>query len=118
MVPIIQNKVRKIGLKHSSLSGSFFSAKTNKEVQFESSLERDFIFLLEMDWVIESYHEQPITIYYSDSEGKQRSYTPDFFILLALPVCLNGIKAITCRSKIQRRFRKEFSYLSAQIQGR
>lgn len=78
MKQIIQNKVRKIGLRYSSLSGSFFSAKNNKEVQFESSLERDFIYLLEMDWIIESYHEQPVTIHYSDSENKKRTYTPDF----------------------------------------
>lgn len=78
MIQIVQNKVRKIGLRYSSLSGNFFSVKNNKEVQFESSLERDFIYMLEMDWIVESYHEQPVTIHYIDSENKQRTYTPDF----------------------------------------
>lgn len=106
MVPIIQNKVRKIGLKHSSLSGSFFSAKTNKEVQFESSLERDFIFLLEMDWIIESYHEQPVTIYYSDSEGKQRSYTPDFLFYWHYRFASKGAKPLLVEIKYKEDIEK------------
>lgn len=107
MKQIIQNKVRKIGLKYSSLSGSFFSAKNNKEVQFESSLERDFIYLLEMDWIIESYYEQPITIHYTDSEGKQRCYTPDFLFYWHRRFSSKGSKPVLVEIKYEDDLKKK-----------
>lgn len=111
MKQFIQNKVRKIGLKYSSLSGSFFSAKNNKEVQFESSLERDFIYLLEMDWIIESYYEQPVTIYYSDAENKQRSYTPDFLFYWHHRFSSKGAKPVLVEIKyIDDLQKKELEY--------
>lgn len=77
---ILQNKVRKIGLKYRSLSGRFYSVKNNSEVIFESSLERDMIMMMEMDKFVHSYHEQPIKILFTDKTGKKRSYTPDFLM--------------------------------------
>lgn len=72
---------RKIGPKSSCASGVFISRKQNNQiVQFESSLERDFIFLCEFDNDIIKYVDQPIKIEYKDSKGKKRVYTPDFFI--------------------------------------
>lgn len=70
--------LRKIGLTYRSLSGTFFSMKNNKEIQFESSLERDFIYLMEMDFNIINFLEQPFTIKYKDQTNKARRYTPDF----------------------------------------
>lgn len=80
MARIIQNKVRKIGLKYSSLSGRFYSVKNNSEVLFESSLERDMIIMLEMDNLVHSYHEQPIKISFIGKNGQSHTYTPDFLI--------------------------------------
>ena len=45
----LKKRVREIGLKYSSLSGQINSQKIKQPVQFESSLERDFIYLLEFD---------------------------------------------------------------------
>lgn len=73
-------RVREINLKYSSLSGQVSSKKLGQEVQFESSLERDLIYLLEFDIEVEHYLEQPLTIAYKDEAGKSRSYTPDFII--------------------------------------
>lgn len=62
-----------------SLTGSFKSPKTKKVVEFESSLERDFAFLLEYNWKVESYQHQPLSIVYGTSR-KSKRYTPDFLV--------------------------------------
>lgn len=78
---LFRKRVREIGPKYSSLSGLFISRKQNsKIIQFESSLERDFIYLLEFDPEVYIYLEQPISIKYTDAIGKNHSYIPDFLI--------------------------------------
>ncbi len=72
---------RKIPLKHSSLSGYKNSVKSNKGVAYESSLEADFIEILEWDHTIKYYEEQPVCIEYLDENEKVRRYTPDFFVI-------------------------------------
>jgi hypothetical protein len=69
-------KVRQIGLSNLSLTGNIYSAKANEIVNFESSLERDYIYLLEYDTGVSKYYEQPLRIYY----GNNKYYVPDFFV--------------------------------------
>lgn len=78
-VIISLKKVRNIGLKYFSLSGQQISIKKNSQISFESSLERDFIQLLEFNKKVFSYYEQPIKILFNN-EGKRKSYVPDFYI--------------------------------------
>ncbi|MCT3950229.1 Tn7 transposase TnsA N-terminal domain-containing protein [Elizabethkingia anophelis] len=73
-------RVREISIKSSSLSGVVNINSVKQPIQFESSLERDFIFLLEFDKDIKQYLEQPLEIVYKDESGKQRKYIPDFII--------------------------------------
>lgn len=73
-------RVREIPLKSSSLSGEINSICRNDSVQFESSLERDFVYMLEFDINVNKYIEQPIEINYIDIKGKNRKYTPDFLV--------------------------------------
>lgn len=75
-----KKRVREIPLKNSSLSGVINIGQAKKSIQFESSLERDFIYHLEFNWEVFEYLEQPLEIIYLDSFGKQRKYTPDFAI--------------------------------------
>jgi hypothetical protein len=70
--------VRKIKISNSALTGSYSSKKKLLSSDFESSLERDFICLLEFDVNVDTYEEQPLEIIYSN--GKLRSYTPDFLV--------------------------------------
>jgi hypothetical protein len=79
MVIISFKKQRKIDLSKVSLTGHITSVKNNTIVDFESSLERDFIFLLEHDAEISKYYEQPIKINYFES-GFNKYYVPDFFV--------------------------------------
>lgn len=66
---------RKIEKSYVSLTGAIFSYKNNRQIYYESSLERDFIETLEFDKNVEEYIEQPIKIIFGN-----RKYHPDFFV--------------------------------------
>jgi len=59
--------------------GKFPSLKNKSTIWFESLLERDFLYLIEFDKNVVKYREQPFKVKYL-LDGKQRYYTPDFFI--------------------------------------
>lgn len=69
---------RKIPKNYRNLTGKWFSNKAGKLVAFESSLERDFIVLHDVDPCVCSVFEQPVRIIYTDGTGRERSYVPDF----------------------------------------
>lgn len=86
--------VRKIKTNHFSVTGVFYSFKNARHVEFESSLERDFFLLLEMDKTVASYEEQPVKLsyFYGNSE---RPYTPDciiHYINKDKPPCIVEVK--------------------------
>ena len=60
--------------------GYFPSLKMRRMVQFESTLERDLIYLLDYDRQVAAFEEQPLQIVYPH-EGKMLSYTPDFQVV-------------------------------------
>ncbi len=59
--------------------GRFFSQKMQTTVVYESLLERDYMYLLEIDPGVKSYNSQPLTISYT-MDNKSRRYTPDFLV--------------------------------------
>ncbi|WP_374097479.1 sigma factor-like helix-turn-helix DNA-binding protein [Jeotgalibacillus sp. JSM ZJ347] len=70
-------------VNHSSThySGSFYSAKNNKEIEYESLLEYNFcMYLEEVDKVI-AYVHQPVKINYRFENG-DHVYYPDFLVVL------------------------------------
>ncbi|WP_276833808.1 Tn7 transposase TnsA N-terminal domain-containing protein [Chryseobacterium cucumeris] len=75
-----RKRVREITAKRFSLTGVVNSKRLKTTIQFESSLERDFIYLLEYDDNVKYYLEQPLEIEYIDSQGNKRRYYPDFLI--------------------------------------
>lgn len=72
--------VRKVANHGHNIIGRFPSLKLDRMVDFESLIERDFIYLLDFDPDVVSFTEQPLTIEY-EHEGKVRSYTPDFHVI-------------------------------------
>ena len=73
--------VRKLNRTYSrSVSGVKYAEKASRQIGFESTLERDFIYLLEFDYNVEYFEEQPLKIEYFGVDRKLRSYTPDFFV--------------------------------------
>ena len=71
--------VRRIRPSSRSITGKRPSQKTQTIQRFESTLERDYITLLEFDPTIEDYGMQPVTIPYVH-EGKACRYTPDALV--------------------------------------
>lgn len=71
--------VRKIKPSSRSITGKHSSKKTCSVHYFESSLERDFLILLEWDEDVVDFVTQPLTINYT-FEGQQRHYTPDVMV--------------------------------------
>lgn len=59
--------------------GQFPSLKVQRNVWYESTIERDYIYLLEFDRDVIRYKEQPFRLKYT-YEGKSRTYVPDFFV--------------------------------------
>jgi hypothetical protein len=49
-------------------------------VNFESTIERDYAYVLDFESEVTSFSEQPLTIEYADA-GRVRRYTPDFEVV-------------------------------------
>ncbi len=69
--------VRKVSNHGGNIIGHFPSLKLGRMVVFESLIERDFVYLLDYEPIVEHFIEQPVTLRYVHEE-KQRRYTPDF----------------------------------------
>jgi len=72
--------VRHIPKNHRSVTGFVASGINAKQAAFESTLERDFMLLVEFDPDVLSYEEQPVRIDYLLSDGQSRHYTPDILV--------------------------------------
>lgn len=59
----------------------FPSKKLNRGVHCESTLERDFLYRLELSPGVVSYQEQPEKIFY-EHHGQTHAYFPDFEVVL------------------------------------
>jgi len=71
---------RKIRPSRYSVTGYAPTTKGTKAQDAESSLEHDFLTLLEYDQRVERYVAQPFTIEWRDSTGAKRRYTPDVIV--------------------------------------
>lgn len=69
--------VRTIPKNYRNVTGIAAVTKAEGKAQFESTLERDFLTLLEFDESVESFEVQPVKLEWLNSDGKARSYTPD-----------------------------------------
>ena len=86
-------KNRKIGYTYSSVSGHF-AFRNKKSISFESTLERDLLTVLEFNSSVFDVTEQPLTIEYTNKNGRAVTYTPDFLVQFEEPnemVCINKI---------------------------
>ncbi|MFT3895288.1 MAG: TnsA endonuclease N-terminal domain-containing protein [Anaerolineales bacterium] len=70
--------VRIICSSRRSCVGSHPSDKLGRMVRYESTIERDLIYLFEFDPKLIKYEEQPLTIEQITHDGKRQKYTPDF----------------------------------------
>lgn len=73
-------KVRQVSNRGKNIIGHFPSIKLGRLVDFESLIERDYIYLIDFDRAVTWYAEQPLVIQYTH-EGRAFTYTPDFHLL-------------------------------------
>lgn len=60
-----------------NIIGYFPSVKMRRNIQFESTIELDYCYILDYDKNVLSFEEQPLVIE-GEIAGKRRKYTPDF----------------------------------------
>lgn len=72
--------IRKIPKNYSNVTGIAAHSKADGQAMFESTLERDFLMLLEFDKGVERFEVQPIKLEWMNELGKPRSYTPDVLV--------------------------------------
>ncbi len=75
----ISSKKRNIKYAYSSISG-LQPFRDSVPIQFESSLERDFIVQQETNPAVADIESQPFTLNYYTTDGLKRRYTPDFLV--------------------------------------
>ena len=68
---------RKPRRSYISVTGWHSSYKTGEGRWYESLLERDNMFLLDFDDAVETYEEQPVSLTYTGTDGRNHKYTPD-----------------------------------------
>lgn len=71
---------REVSNRGGNVIGHFPSLKLGRMVDYESLIERDFIYLLEYEQDVTWYTEQPLTIPYRHQD-KDLAYTPDFYVV-------------------------------------
>jgi len=84
--------VRHIG---QNIIGKFPSLKMGRMISFESTIERDYLHLLEYEASVRQFAEQPLTIAYIVN-GKMHHYTPDFKVETTQDITL-----IDCKPQAQ-----------------
>jgi hypothetical protein len=72
--------VRKVSNRGGNIIGKFPSLKLKRMVAFESTIERDLLYLLDYEADISFFEEQPLVIKYQHG-NKVLGYTPDFHII-------------------------------------
>lgn len=71
---------RTIPKNYRNVTGIASSSKAIGEAAFESTLERDFITILDFDPTVIEFEVQPVTIEFQDATGNTRHYTPDILV--------------------------------------
>jgi hypothetical protein len=72
---LVSGPVRSIGVQSRSVTGTMPDGN-----RYESTLERDFMLLLQFDPAVDIYTPQPLTLTYQGVDGQAHKYTPDGLI--------------------------------------
>lgn len=100
--------VRKIRKNYRNVTGISAATKAVGEAQFESTLERDFLRLLEFSPDVAAFEVQPLTLNWRDEAGTKRSYTPDIRVTFQ---DATGLKPWLCEVKYRSDLKEQWSEL-------
>jgi hypothetical protein len=110
-------KNRKIGYTYGSVSG-VCSFRKEKSIAFESTLERDLITLISFNDSVSDIIEQPLTIEYTNANGRETTYTPDFLVHFKQPettIFNTKHKSLLIEVKPRNILRKNFQQLKPKF---
>lgn len=71
--------VRKIPTNRRSSRG-YYAFRGQESIPHESTVERDFVMLMEFDEKVDKIVSQPIELSYVDLNGRRQRYTPDYLV--------------------------------------
>lgn len=95
--------VRKIPKNYRNVTGVSACAKACGGGGFESTLERDYLTLLEFDQAVEQFEVQPLVINWQDTSGGSHTYTPDVLVLYKAELILKPLLVeIKYRSELRQ----------------
>jgi TnsA endonuclease N terminal/TnsA endonuclease C terminal len=72
--------VRAVPRSHRSITGHF-SSRLGDSIEFESTLERDFLVKHDFDLSVQKIVSQPCRVPYVQASGRRGRYTPDFLVI-------------------------------------
>lgn len=112
--------VRKIPKNYRSVTGIAAHTKAEGPAAYESTLERDFITLLEFSPEVDAFEVQPVTLEWRDATGGLRRYTPDTLVMFGQP-CSPWLCEVKYRADLAKdwqelrpKFKAAISFAKAQ----
>ena len=94
--------IRKIPKNYRNVTGMLTNPNTRTRHAFESTLERDYLLLLNVNSHVTSYNEQPVTISWQDATNQDRKYTPD--VLINYDNAISMLVEIKYRSELREKW--------------
>lgn len=104
--------VRKIPKNYRNTTGVISDSKNCTRHGFESTLERDFLSMLNNDCKVDRYETQPVKITWIAVDGKNHHYTPDVLVKYAATN-----KSILYEVKYRSELREKWSELKPKFKA-
>lgn len=93
--------IRNIPKNYRNVTGIGAQAKAVGKAMFESTLERDFLSLLDFNRAVTNFEVQPVTVQWLDAHDTTRSYTPDVLAYYRSPKRPTTLFEVKYRSDIR-----------------
>jgi hypothetical protein len=106
--------VRRIPKSYRNVTGIHASSKSIDSAMFESTLERDFITLLEFDSRVLEFEVQPVKIEWTDKNGKRRRYFPDVIFKRKTK---HGIETVLIEVKYRSDLKEKWDELKPKLKA-
>ncbi|MEA3588402.1 TnsA endonuclease N-terminal domain-containing protein [Pseudidiomarina sp. 1APP75-27a] len=97
--------VRKIPTNRRSSRG-YYAFRGQESIPHESTVERDFVMLMEFDGKVDKIVSQPIELSYVDLNGRRQRYTPDYLVYFKNSASKPLLVEVKERVEIQKDFKK------------
>ena len=105
--------IRNIPKNYRNVTGVAANSKSEGKAMFESTLERDWLTLLQFSAEVESFEVKPVKIKWVDAEGKNHTYTPDVLVYYHQA----GAKPLLCEVKYRDELRENWTQFKPKFQA-